>query len=83
MQEKTPMSPEGLERALADAKAIADALPYQEAGIPPDPIGQLMAWMWRVYHWQLQVTKDIHDLKGDWSNPDDPPPPPWRPKNSG
>ena len=37
-------------------------------------------WTQRVQKWQLQVTHDIHELKAAKGNPDDPPPPPWKPK---
>ncbi len=63
--------------------------PARLQGLDEDQLTKLfnhfVDWTNCVYRWQREVTGAVHELEMAAGkrepNPEDPPPPPWRPKN--
>ena len=79
MIQETPKRPDGFE--TWDAPPSLHDLSEEEL---TRQFNHFVDWTNRVNKWQVQVTDAVHSLEKalgiQKSNPDDPPAPPWRPK---
>ncbi len=79
MIQETPKRPDGLE--TWDAPPSLRDISEEEL---TRQFNHFVDWTNCVNMWQVQVTNDIRRIKDALAmgkaNPDDPPPPPWRPK---